>query len=238
MSGEMLQLLLVSLTIKATLSAMETYEVDYNSNVTFSCNFTLHNITYLGLQVPFRKYWVLPNATVLQDTFLGDDKFSVKNSPYDLKLVIRNVDDPDFGVYFCIILWNNVDYKMNAISVGLNEQGPYYKSKLEEFQRNLIIGCASAGGAALLIIIACIACRCRKKKSSEDDSIPTRNVSIYSVDHNMKKYCYEDNYGTDLEDEIEGKRHSRRADEEYATVSKASVRAPAQDHMTVQSAHL
>ena len=219
----------------------ETYEVDYFSNVTFHCNFTLHNLTYPGLATPFKKYWVLPDTSILADNFGGDDKFTITATPFDLRIDIRNVDDPDFGVYHCLMIWNNIDYKMDAIRVGLNEQGPYYKWKLEQFERNVIIGCSSAGAAIVLIVIVCIVCRCRGTKRSKDETTTVRNGHVYRVDHAFEKQMYEENPGTaydDNADNQEFQRSGRETGEVYATVNKAAVRTSNKDRVTVQSAHL
>lgn len=231
----MLLIHLLALGFSTVQAFSESYEADYFTNATLHCNFTLHNLTYPGIQVPFKKYWILPNATILSDTFVSDDKYTITVSPFDLRLFIRNIDDPDFGVYHCIMLWNNIDYKMDAIRVGLNEDGPYYKKKLEEFERNLIIGCASAGAAVVLIIIGCIVCRCRKKKDGDEDPVPTRDVHVYSIDRNCG---YHMNHGAEFTDVPKPSNVETDESGQYACVNKASVRASPADHVTLQSAHL
>lgn len=237
----MLALMLVmTVGVDCAMAAAESYEAEYFTNVSLPCNFTLHNITYPGLVTPFKKYWVLPNATILQDTFPGDGKYTVTASPFDLRLFIRSIDDADFGVYHCLMIWNNYDYKMDAIRVGLNEDGPYYKKKLEEFERNLIIGSACAGVAVLLIVIVCIVCCCMRRRARKDTARSPRNVSVYSVDHGTGEYGYDVNKRERdyMNATMEKRKHDREAVGEYATVNKASVRATTGDHVTLQSAHL
>lgn len=229
-------MLLIAVGVGGVMAATESYEAEYYTNVSLPCNFTLHNLTYPGLVAPFKKYWILPNATIIPDLFPGDNKYSVISTSFDLRLFIRSIDDDDFGVYHCIMIWNDYDYKMDAIRVGLNEDGPYYKKKLEEFELNLIIGCASAGAVVLLVVIITCVCCCIRRRAKKDKLGTSRNVSVYSVDKRL--YDYDVNKGYTDDNTTNRVTHGRETGGEYATVNKASVRATTGDHVTVQSAHL
>lgn len=217
--------------------ARESYEAEYFSNVSLPCNFTLHNLTYPGLQVPFKKYWILPNTTVLADHYLGNERFHIHApDPYTFDLIISGIDDPDFGAYHCVMLWENIYYTASVIRVALNEDGPKYKRQLEQFQRNVLIGCISAGVAVVIVIIGCVVCRCRNKKSKDKDRFSS--VDFYSSRSKGRHASYE--YAVNsASTHTDGRTEPRQlnAEEMYAKVSKKGSDA-SNDNVTISTAHL
>ncbi|KAH3843011.1 hypothetical protein DPMN_116517 [Dreissena polymorpha] len=190
---------------RTTQGASESFKVEYYKNITLPCNFTKFGITYPGLPWPFKKYWILPNATILDDTYAGDNKYTIirpLNNFYDFYLHIREASDAEFGVYHCLMIWENVNYRMNAIRVAVNEEGPYYQKKLEEFERNVLIGSIAAGGVVLLIFIACAICHCRNwlKRKSE----PNFDMFSGGSRRSGRPFQYEVTLGAEVGKESQG----------------------------------
>ncbi|XP_060605510.1 uncharacterized protein LOC132758010 [Ruditapes philippinarum] len=227
-------LTVVSVFSYEAAGARESYEAEYFTNASLPCNFTLHNLTYPGITIPFKKYWILPNTSVLADNFPGSERYHIEApDPYIFNLRIDSIDDPDFGVYHCVLLWENIFYTTSVIRVALNEDGPLYKRQLETFQRNLLIGCISAGAAVIIVIIVCVACRCRKKKSKNEDTLS--NLDYYT--HNMKSRHAEHEYAISNRSVHHSEPRQPNAEEMYAKVNKTGSPTHGES-VTISSAHL
>ncbi|XP_045206674.2 uncharacterized protein LOC123558897 [Mercenaria mercenaria] len=217
--------------------ARESFEAEYYTNVSLPCNFTLHNLTYPGINVPFKKYWILPNTTVLADNFAGSDRYHIEaTDPYTFSLRIDSIDDPDFGVYHCVMIWENIYYTASVIRVALNEDGPLYKRQLETFQRNLLIGCVSAGAAVVIVIIICVVCRYRKKKSKREDALSNLDYYSPSSKGHHTSYEYAVNAGS-TGSERGTEPRQLNAEEMYAKVDRTGRCSP-RESVTITSAHL
>jgi len=177
----------------------ESLRMEYYENITLPCNFTRHGFTYPGLQVPLRRYWILPNATVLDESYPGDSTYTVIKpitNPSDFWLHIREAGNAQFGVYHCVMIWNNWDYKLDAIRVALNEEGPYYQRKLEEFELKVIIGSSVAGGIVLVVLVICVVCLCRRRAKAKKDTT-FNNYSDETNGRSNKTFSYEITAGQD-----------------------------------------
>ena len=165
MDKSLVTLLLLAIFPTICDAFKESYTAEYFTNVSLPCNYTLHNISYPPFPDPIKKYWVLPNSTVLLDTFLGDEKFSIQNPGF--YLYVASISDEDFGLYHCVLLWNNWDYKVDVIRIGLNEDGPYYEKLLRQLERNIIIGSVCAAVFFLLCMFGCWFWNHKTKKKNE-----------------------------------------------------------------------
>lgn len=218
----------------AVAGARESYEAEYYTNVSLPCNFTFHNLTYPGIPFPFQRYWVLPNASVLAEGYTGSERYHIEAPDrYTFNLRIDSIDDQDFGAYHCVMLWENIYYTASVIRVALNEDGPLYKKQLETFQRNLLIGCISAGALVILIIILCVVCRCRKKKSKREDTLS--NIDYYSQSLKSRQSPYE--YAVNNRNETNTEPGQLNAEELYAKVSRTGSPSH-KENVTISSARL
>ena len=193
-------------------ASKESYTAEYFTNVSLPCNYTLHNFSYPLVPVPFKRYWVLPNGTVLPDTFLGDWKFRIGRLEPDFRLYVAAIDDPDFGWYHCVLLWNNWDYMVDTIRIGLNEDGPYYEKLLRELEKRLIIGSVCAGAFFLICMFGCWFWNYKSKKKKN------REFTYIHSERSSTKYPYEEK-----EEERSGERLGTRPAnmrEMYAKVDK------------------
>lgn len=186
----------------------ESYTAEYFTNVSLPCNYTLHNLSYPAVPVPIKRYWVIPNGTVLPDTFLGDGKFSVEKP--DFNLYVASINDPDFGLYHCAILWNNWDYKIDVIRIGLNEDGPYYEKLLRELEERLIIGSVCAGAFFLICMFGCWFWNYRTKKKTN------REFTYVHSDTHRNTYSCEEKAGAKPREKLESRPANAR--EMYADV--------------------
>ena len=159
----------------------ESYTAEYFTNVSLHCNYTLHNLTYPPFPDPIKKYWVLPNSTVLPDTFLGDSKFVIQKPEFIL--YVGDINEEDFGLYHCVLLWNNWDYHVDVIRIGLNEDGPYYEKLLRQLERNLIIGSVSAAVFFMICMFGCWYWNHKTKKKNEQHFDYLHDISRRNSKH-------------------------------------------------------
>ena len=164
----------------------ESYNAEYFTNVSLPCNYTLHNLSYPAVPVPIKRYWIIPNGTVLADTFLGDWKFRIEKLEPDFRLYVAAIDDVDFGLYHCVLLWNNWDYQVDIIRIGLNEDGPYYEKLLRELEKRIIIGAVCAFAFFLICMFACWFYNYKAKKKRN------REFTYIHSERSSTKYPYEE----------------------------------------------
>lgn len=185
MEGVRANLLIYAILPVLCQSIKESYKAEYFTNVSLPCNYTNHNLSYPAVPVPIKRYWVLPNGTVLPDTFPGDEKFYVEKP--DFNLFVARIDDPDFGWYHCALLWNNWDYKVDVIRIGLNEDGPYYERLLRELEKNLIIGSVCAGAFFIICMFGCWFWNYKAKKKRD------REFTYIHSERQSNKHNYDSN---------------------------------------------
>ncbi|XP_033743222.1 uncharacterized protein LOC117329395 [Pecten maximus] len=137
----------------------DNVKVEYYSTTTFKCDSMDLNITTIpsnanNIQA---KYWILPSGERIDNTSTSEMKkgelsWSISDwSNYSL--TVRNVDDDDFGLYYCIIVRTN--YHLDVVQKGLNIDGPDYSKLMERYRHNAMIGGIAA---AVLFAVICGAC--------------------------------------------------------------------------------
>lgn len=219
--------------------ARDDYEADYHTNVSLPCNFTFHNLSYPGIAVPFLRYWILPNTSVIADNSALDERVKIVSpDQYTFNLFIAWITDEDYGVYHCFMIWNNINYQSSVIRVGLNEDGPYYKEKLEQFERNVLIGCIAAGGVVLIVFIGCIVCRCRRKKNESSGQMSDLDYYSTPTDGQSRQKSQQYQINTTINDgETTSSANQKSVEEMYAKVNKQGMTSRPES-VTVQSEHL
>ncbi|XP_045206675.2 uncharacterized protein LOC123558898 [Mercenaria mercenaria] len=153
---------------KAVSSVEVEFKAEYYSNVTLVCDDTLLGLPY----TTYKKYWILPNGTALQWSYEPGNyssRFSVGESP-GFNLTIANVDEDDFGWYYCVILWDNYIYLVHTIKVGLNVNGALYKELLDQYRKSAIIGLIAGAVTATVLGLFCLLYWCRYSEvNTEND---------------------------------------------------------------------
>ena len=185
-------LVVIVFTMLRSISGFgESFEVGDHTNVSLPCNYTKHGVGYPGILIPFKRYWMLPNGTVVPDTYIiSDGRISVdRPTLYDFNLVILNVDDVDYGVYHCVMIWNNIDYTITTIPIGLNDEGPRYKNELKEFEKDVLIGGTIAGCVVLMLLVIGIAFLYQQWKRNKKRSFGN-DITYQASDEHLKKYGY------------------------------------------------
>ena len=139
------------------------YTVDrLGGTVELRCNDTVPPHVYPNNS--YTKSWMLPNLTILYEQ--NNAKYQVSN----LSLVVKDVYQPDFGLYHCM-LWTP-DNKYFLVRLGLNAEGPYHENLWLKYDMNTYIALGAAGGFLVLTLALIIIYRFRyiPPKGSDDDS--------------------------------------------------------------------
>ena len=136
------------------------YHLKYYAELTISCDETEYNFTHTN---PANKYWLLPDGNLIHET---DDKtMAVGKDMTNFTLTLKRLDDPDFGWYYCIIVWN--DHSVSQIRHGVNIDGPYYGDLLERYRHNAMIGGIAAAILFAILAGSCIIWHCRYQKHDD-----------------------------------------------------------------------
>ncbi|XP_069131546.1 uncharacterized protein [Argopecten irradians] len=137
----------------------DNIKVEYYNTTTLACDNNDLNITTVPSNADNikAKYWILPSGERIDNTSTakmkkGELSWSISDwSNYNL--IVRNVDDEDFGFYYCVIVRDN--YHVDVVQKGLNIDGPDYSKLLKRYRHNAMIGGIAA---AVLFVVICGAC--------------------------------------------------------------------------------
>lgn len=130
--------------------------------------------------------WLLPNGNVISNTNASGREWRVQVSMQLSRsvLMIHRIDDVDFGIYWCIQVWN--DSSIDATKHSLNIDGPPMHAFYDRQKNNVIVGVAAAGVVLSVIVLVYIVWyfRCservqRKKRLSGDLA---KGVNRYSTE--------------------------------------------------------
>lgn len=138
--------------------AIETSEVQLGANISLPCDFVYYNLSSPTTTYPFKKYWVLPNTTVVEDSFGTDGKFSViELNVYNFSLFINGVEAQDFGTYECVMIWTNTAYESDVIRINLIEYNSDDDGSQDTSGMNILYGCIiGAGTVSVIMIMGCL----------------------------------------------------------------------------------
>ncbi|XP_045203900.2 uncharacterized protein LOC123556899 [Mercenaria mercenaria] len=160
----------------------EIYGMDisqkYFSDVSIICNETsFQNTSERNNDDPvvMNRIWLLPNGDIIRTAPNSDSLAKVHVSQLNDTSVlhIRKIDDVDFGVYWCIQVWN--DSSISVVKHTVNIDGPPMHEFYEQQKKNAIVGAISAGvvlGIILLVYIVwyfqCSEKMKRKRRLTDD----------------------------------------------------------------------
>ncbi|OWF41292.1 uncharacterized protein LOC110462693 isoform X2 [Mizuhopecten yessoensis] len=147
------------LAVLLPVSLTDNVKVEYFTTVTLACDNRDLNITTIpgnGGDIQ-AKYWILPSGEKIDNTStakMQKGKLSWTISDwFNYSLTVTNVNDEDFGVYYCVLVMPN--YHVEIVQKGLNVDGPDYSKLIERYRHNAMIGGIAA---AVLFIVICGAC--------------------------------------------------------------------------------
>ena len=132
------------------------FKAKYYADTTLTCDAASLQLPY----TTFKIYWALPDGSFLNWFYTGDEKYTVGEGP-EFNLTINNIDDRDFGWYYCVILWDNYIYLTHSIKVGLNVNGADYEDMYDGYRNSALIGGIMAAGTAFLLALCCLVYWCR-----------------------------------------------------------------------------
>ncbi|KAH3755162.1 hypothetical protein DPMN_189849 [Dreissena polymorpha] len=132
----------------------------YYGNTTVHCDDKALSMPY----ITYRKYWIIPNGSMLGWDHKPDDKYTVGVWP-TFNLTIANLGDYDFGYYYCVVQWDNPRYVVHSIRIKLM---PNYETLVWGYGKRAIIGGLVSGVVTVIVTVTCLAYWC---KFSEHNTI-------------------------------------------------------------------
>ncbi|XP_060073305.1 uncharacterized protein LOC132553110 [Ylistrum balloti] len=144
--------------IRASLA--DNIKVEYFNTTTLKCDNSKLNITTnpgnaANIQA---KYWILPSGEKIDNTSISKIQRGklawIISDWFDFSLTITDVNDEDFGMYYCVIVRNN--YQVDVIPKGLNIDGPDYSKLIKRYRHNAMVGGIAAGSLFVIICGACL----------------------------------------------------------------------------------
>lgn len=110
--------------------------------------------------------WITPLGQLLNNASVADKNLAINGTENTLSLIIKRIDEVDFGTYSCVCVWS--DYKVTVSRYVIRRQKISYTT-------NIIIGVIAAGVVLLLIVLSyalwrfCCSERVRRKRRLTDD---------------------------------------------------------------------
>lgn len=193
---ELTPVLLPFLLAPKVLTVSMEFKAEYFSNTTLVCDDRLLNLPY----TTFKKYWILPNGTALQWSHDpgNSSRFIVGEYP-DFNLTITQIDEDDFGWYYCVILWDNYIYLVHTIKVGLNVNGALYEELLDQYKKSAITGLIAGASTATLLGLFCLLYWCRYSETNTKNDDKTKKTEHGKRDSTGNKSSTDTVYATEKE---------------------------------------
>ncbi|XP_041359960.1 uncharacterized protein LOC121376210 [Gigantopelta aegis] len=172
-------ILLVLLPI-CTIQASKQWSslVEYHSSITFNCSSEdkvvkesdqLEDIT-----------WILPSGQLVRGNSLTTGRENVKLLGNGTQLEISDVDDADFGVYYCIAKLNGEDW---VVKKGINIMGPYFGDLVAKYTPKAKMGAVAAGIA--FVILCCLLLMYDKNQAKGEKAYDA--VFLIGNQHSLEK---------------------------------------------------
>ena len=189
--GPLSILTLIILSLHVVSSVEIEFKAEYYSNATLVCDDRLLRLPY----TTFKKYWILPNGSTIQWSHVpgNSSRYFIGESP-GFNLTITNINDEDFGWYYCVILWDNYIYLVHTMKIGLNVNGALYKELLDQYRKSVIIGLLAGGVTAAILSLFCLLYWCRYSE------VNTENVEKDAKKNKSKVELKSDKNYNDFDD--------------------------------------
>ncbi len=95
--------------------------------------------------------WLLPNGDLVKKTNTNDRVIFYEEGKH---IMVREVDDVDFGIYNCIVQVSGTENYV-IIQKGININGPYWGDLGKKYRTNFIVGGIAAAAVCALMIGMC-----------------------------------------------------------------------------------
>lgn len=124
--------------------------------------------------------WILPSGEVRETQNPVNDKH-IYLTDNGFSLRIDRLDDPDFGIYYCIV-YKGVN-STGVIKIGINVDGPYYNPAfLHDLTDGAKVGGIAAGCALVVLIFLWIFCKyLSRKRERFMDHKRRENVQLHDI---------------------------------------------------------
>ncbi|XP_061163793.1 uncharacterized protein LOC133172950 [Saccostrea echinata] len=145
----------------------QNIKVEYFSSATLPCdnkdlNFTMNPSKQTGV---VSKYWILPTGSLVDNTSTSDMvasnvyRWTVSEIFTNFNLTINRVNDDDFGMYICVVVYSNSSIEI--VRRGLNLDGADFSKLEEKYKENAIIGGIAAACLFVVFSASCVIWQCR-----------------------------------------------------------------------------
>lgn len=127
---------------------------EYFSDVLLPCSdSSLRNSSEDSDLVLTNQVWLLPDGGIVQKGQAASNPSNVQlfEDGGTIMLRINKIDDINFGVYWCIQLWNKTSIR--AIRHTINIDGPPLHEFYEQQKKNAIVGAIAAGVVLFVVIV-------------------------------------------------------------------------------------
>ena len=157
--------LTVLLSCLVQLGLCQNVKVEYYSNATLICDNNQLNLSLSDQAGVVSKYWMLPGGSLVDNTSKSDmvelhvPRWTLSPNFANFNLTLNRVDDEDFGMYTCVIVYS--DGKIKTVRRGLNVDGADFSKLLETYRENAIIGGIAAAGLFVVFSASCVIWHCR-----------------------------------------------------------------------------
>lgn len=176
----------------------QNIKVEYYSRATLQCDNDKLNLSSSNQADVVSKTWILPNGNTVDNTSKSDmvernvPRWTLSENFANFNLTLNRVDDDDFGMYTCIVVFKND--KIKVVQRGLNVDGADFSKLLETYRKNAITGGIAAACLFAVFAASCVIWHCRYSSRREKDQ---NKEGLETGDPAMKTF---DNAAVEMEE--------------------------------------
>lgn len=155
--------------------------VKYFSNVSMFCDHPQLNVTKRNDVQSL--VWVFPDGGTFQSSREPDRKlFHLSGHSPSLpayNLTALNINDPVFGYYICVVIYQSRETPISVVRWGLNVDGADFSELLKTYEENAIVGGVAAAAVLALVAAGCLVWHFRYDNRHSKLSIHEEDDAVY-----------------------------------------------------------
>ncbi|CAL1540994.1 unnamed protein product [Lymnaea stagnalis] len=157
----------------------------YGSTATLICA----DETFSPFDFPSASFqWILPSTSIINESTPHDSRhYSFSNN--GSTLTVNNIDKPDFGLYYCLVLTR--PFTVHAtVRLGVNINGPYFGDLMERYATNMKMGLAAGGVMFLIMAMFCFNYDQFQARHDKPRGLTNAKSSRPKQDLNSQELCH------------------------------------------------